>query len=609
MKGPLSRPAALWSQVRRVRLGAACRLLALVLVAQLALALQAADITPARSATEALAAAGKTARVQSGQKFFSEVRYAGSDSCKACHESQYQSWRASWHSKMEQWPSATTVVGDFENRRIQFRNLRVQTADGKEATINPAALAFRQGERFYFTLIDQDNPANSQTWQVAKTLGGKWDQGYEVRLNQDNHLPAPLRWSVTQKDWIVGGFNPQDWFVADGTPDGRPLKPEELPRNRVAEAKCNGCHTTGFGFAKGGDGVWKAHMQGQGEIAVACEACHGPGAKHVDEAHAARRSGVRLLAGKTSIVNPLTDLGPEQATQVCGRCHGRGSHKESTDLAFPTCFLPGDTDLLSRFRLWSYSGTSNKAESAYFWPNDWASRNRQQYQDFRKSGHYSKAGMSCLTCHAFHGKTDGPQLRSKAEGLCEECHREGGHAMRPNAEMYAGSDMDQVGVACVDCHMARIGSRSRATSKSGHQWDTTSHVFAVASPMLEKTLGVRSGCTSCHFDNKKEISAADVLPSGHSVQQELIDNTHRRSDEVRAGVAEVLGLLAKADVREPGVAALVNEARVNLAFIVRDNSKGAHNIGLTRQLLRHSKALAERAVSPPTKTSHGSRSP
>jgi predicted CXXCH cytochrome family protein len=550
---------------------------------------------PERTPSEALAVAGKNARVESGKKFFGDTRYVGSGGCKDCHEEQYRSWQTTWHSKMERWPAADTVLGDFEDRRMQLKNLRVRGRDGQEALISPAVRAFRQGGKFYFTLHDQDNPANDQTWEVAKVLGGKWDQGYEVRLGPDNYYPAPIRWSVLQKDWIIGGFNPQDWYIADGTPDGRPYTPAELPRGRVAEAKCNGCHTTGYSYAKDASGTWKAHLKGQGEIAIACEACHGPGARHVEEARGAQAAGTRLQAGRTAIVNPLTDLNAEQASQVCGQCHARGTHKDTPELAFPTGFLPGDTDLKTNFRPWSFSGTNVKAESDYFWRNDWASRNRQQYQDFTKSGHANKAGMSCITCHAFHGRTEGAQLRSKPEALCVDCHRADGVAMRPNAEMYAGSDMHDNGVTCIDCHMARIGSRSRATSKSGHQWDTSSHVFAVATPLMEQTLGVRSACTSCHVDDKKPVSAPHA-PDGRSVQQEMIDDLRSRAEEVRSGVAEVNALLAKADLRKPTAAALAHEARAKLAFVVTDNSKGAHNISRTRKLLREASSAARRAL-------------
>lgn len=540
------------------------------------------------SAAEAFSAAGRHARVASGQAFFGDGRYAGSDSCQACHEPQYRSWRASWHSKMERWPGPDTVVGDFDDRRIQFRKLRVRSADDREAQIDPTARTFRQDGRYLFTLFDRDDPRNDQTWEVAKVIGGKWDQGYEIRLGSDNYLPAPIRWSVDQQDWIVGGFNPQDWFVADGTPDGRPRRPDELPRHRVAEAKCNGCHTTGYRYAKGAEGVWKAQAHGRGEIAVACESCHGPGARHVDEAQTAKASGRTLKAGHTAIVNPLTDLGAEQATQVCGQCHGRGSHKEQADLAFPTNFLPGDTDLTHRFRLWSFSGTGNAAESAYFWPNDWAARNRQQYQDFTKSTHYTKAGLSCVTCHAFHGKTEPAQLREAPAQICIGCHRQDGHAARPQAEMFAHSTKDAAGVDCIDCHMPRIASRSRATAKDGHQWDTTSHVFIVPTPQWAQTIGIRDACTSCHVHAPRPGEEAAAV-------DRMAEDLRRRVDEVRNGIADTAARLARVRSEHPEARRLVREARARLDFIVLDNSKGAHNMGMTRQLLRESQALAAQA--------------
>lgn len=554
-----------------------------------ALAVFAADRAPLKPA-EALALAGKTGRVESGQKFFGDGKYAGSESCKSCHEKQHDEWAQSWHAKMERWPSPAIIVGDFDNRMVQFKNLRIRNKDGKEEVINPTALAFRKGDRFFFTLIDQDNAANNQTWEIGKVLGGNWDQGYEVKFGEDNFIPAPLRWSVGQKDWIVGGFNPQDWFSADGTPDGRPFKPEEMPMNRVAEAKCNGCHTTGLHAVKNDKGLWKSQPHGKGEIGIACESCHGPGARHVAESDAPKAPG----AGKTSIINPLTDLNAEQATQLCAQCHVRGTHKDITELSFPTGNLPGDTELTTRYRLWSFSGTNNKAESAYFWRNDWASRNRQQYQDFTKSGHYGKAGMSCITCHGFHGHTEPRQLRQKPAELCADCHRADGRAKQPNAEMFMGSDMQAAGVTCVDCHMAKIGSRSRATNKSGHQWDATSHVFAAATPALEKSQGVRTACVTCHGGEGKRLPSGTRAPA--LTTGELDARVAKLANELRTGLDEVQTLLARSDPAKQGVAALTSAARVKLDFILMDNSRGLHNPQRARKLLKEAKTLAEQAL-------------
>src|SRR5262249_15817120 len=104
------------------------------------------------------------------------------------------------------------------------------------------------------------------------------------------------------------------------------------PTTRFAEAKCSGCHTTGFEFYEDpAANHWKA--RGNGELGISCE-----------------------------------------------RCHGRNTNKTSSDLAFLQGFRPGDVDMTTRVRFWDYSATANQDENKYFYRNDWAKRNRQQWQ-------------------------------------------------------------------------------------------------------------------------------------------------------------------------------------------------------------------------------------
>lgn len=329
-------------------------------------------------------------------------------------------------------------------------------------------------------------------------------------------------------------------------------------------------------------------------MGIACEACHGPGSRHVDEANAAKAAGTKLAAGASTIVNPRNDLNAEQASQVCAQCHGRGTNKDQPDLAFQTGFLPGDTDIASRLRFWSYSGTSDKKEMAHFWGNDWAAKNRQQWQDFTKSAHYTKAGMNCTTCHTFHGKAESAQLRQPATAMCAECHSAGGRAKQPNAEMYADSPMQKQGVACVDCHMAKIGNRTGKTAKAGPQWDTSAHTFAVATPMLEKTLGVRSACTQCHGGTGKLMASGAQAPAMDNAT--LLAILAQRQQETRDGIDAVQKTLATVKSRKAEAATLVDQAHAKLAFILLDGSMGAHNQERAATLIAEARKLAERAA-------------
>jgi len=530
-------------------------------------------------------------RVASGQKFFGDAKFVGSETCKSCHATQYDEWRETWHAKMERLPSADVIVGDFKNRTVNWKDIRIRDKDGKETRISPSGITSRKGDKFYFTLIDKDNPENNQVYEVAKVLGGKWDQGYEVKIG-DNHIPAPIRWSVAAKDFLIDGFRVDEWFIADGTPDGRPRRPEELPLTRVAEAKCNGCHTTGFETVKDKTtNVWK--NTGNGELGIACEKCHGPGSRHVQEANDAKAQDVALKPEATTIVHPLKDLTPLQQTELCGQCHGRNTNKTVTDLSFPLGFLPGDVDMTSRSRFWSYSGTNNPDEYRYFWPNDWARRNRQQWQDFTKSMHFAK-DVSCLTCHTFHGKWEGAQLRQKPEEMCVGCHSSTGYAKRGNTELFAGSPMAKAGVQCVDCHMAKIGTRSTATSKGGRQWDTSSHVFRVATPQMAKAQGIRSSCASCHEGQGRKVPSGVQAPAFDANTLDIILN--QRQATIRAEIDEVEKLLARANVRDPRVKKLADEAHGKLNVVLLDGSLSFHNHEKAMAYVTEARKLAEKAA-------------
>ncbi len=542
----------------------------------------------------------RVARVESGQEFFKNATYAGSQACAGCHKKEVEESKKTWHAKMEQWATPETVVGDFSDQIITYPDVEATDARGKKHKITYQVKTHRKGDEFFVTVLDQDNPANNQTYKMAKTLGGKWDQGYEIKVG-DNYYPAMLRYSVKNQGWLVKSFSPEYWVIADGTADGRPRRPEELPKERVAEAKCQGCHTTGFEYYKDEKaGLWKsrAGAGGQAELGVTCEQCHGPASKHVQEAQVARAAGKPLEPNKRHIVHMLKDLDFNQQTQVCGQCHGRGTNKKTSELAFPLGFRPGDRDLTDRLRFWSYSGTSNPAEYRYFYPNDWAKRNRQQWQDYTKSKHFNKAEMSCLDCHTFHGKWEDSQLRMRPQQLCSSCHTAAGKAKRPNAEMYAGSPMQEAGVTCINCHMARIAFRTTQTAKTDRlTGDGSSHTFMTATPHLKKSSQLRSACESCHTKGVEMLDEVNPeVPQAPYTNDELIDKTEETKAKVRAAMNAIHDVLSGWKPQSVKARALVDQANAKVSFVVLDGSQGLHNPKKALAILDEALQLAKEAA-------------
>jgi hypothetical protein len=100
----------------------------------------------------------------------------------------------------------------------------------------------------------------------------------------------------------------------DLTPGHRAASPSDLdgaigtPLMAVETRLCFGCHTT----ASSAGGKFDPEHLIPG---ITCEACHGPGAKHV----AAMKAG-RIADGLSHILNPAK-LSPVDSVDFCGACH------------------------------------------------------------------------------------------------------------------------------------------------------------------------------------------------------------------------------------------------------------------------------------------------
>ena len=421
-----------------------------------------------------------------------DANYRGSQECFSCHQDEHASWKQSWHASMHRVIEPGIVIADFSGTEITYKNVELDATGKKKVLISPAIRLSREGDSFRFTLLDRDNPANNQTYSIAYVLGGNWNQQFVAQVGTASY-PTPMRWIVEDRQWTAKPYD-SSWWIADGTPDGRPKRPEEMSRTKTSDATCDGCHTTGFTLAKDTEsGTWVSRKV---ESGIGCEACHGPGSLHV------------ATKQKNDIINPA-QLSAEQQNQLCGRCHARMTHKSVQDLTFPLDFRPGEIDLAQQVTFWSYS--SNRMN---FWPNGFSSKNRQQYHDIQLSSH-AKAGVTCITCHDTHSAKRGDaQVRGSKIALCTECHKE-------STEFYAGSAMERAGVSCADCHMAKTASRSDATRKSREHWDVSSHTFSVILPQAADKKKLKSSCDACHTGTARVKKGTSIMRSQVQVKKKI----------------------------------------------------------------------------------------
>ena len=360
--------------------------------------------------------------------------YVGSKTCRKCHPKIYLGWRSTLHPYKFQEARPEAVVGDFEeNNTLQVENQTIRMS--------------RKGDQFFITTLGPDG--KEHTYKVKYLIGEFWKQLYVTEFpNGELHI-LPAMWIVAERKWAYTKYWP----------------------DTVYQISCAGCHNTGVKVEY--DAKKKTYRVSWKENGVGCEACHGPGQKHVE---AASRGGDVA----NSIVNPARIPDARLAAMVCGSCHIRGQAKEGP-FAYPVNYRPGG-HLDFTFR-----------EKPKLHPDDSSRANRQQYIDWKKSGH-AKAGVICWDCHATHHKGRANRYQTKLPGnaLCRSCHQvesKGVHGIHSVNN-------------CIGCHMPPTGKRAV-------KGDVHSHRFSVISP--EITLRVKSqpnSCNLCHYhrhDDPKEL--------------------------------------------------------------------------------------------------------
>jgi hypothetical protein len=137
-------------------------------------------------------------------------------------------------------------------------------------------------------------------------------------------------------------------------------------------------------------------------------------------------------------------------------------------------------------------------------------RHHEQYQELLQSPHKN---LGCVTCHDPH-ETSGLSIKTE----CATCHPS-------QATEFAGSDMDQAGVTCTDCHMPEA-SKS-AVKRGPYEGDVMTHLFRIntdakASQFTDDGkfangyLTLKFSCLPCHADRDADW-AAQYAPQAHEI--------------------------------------------------------------------------------------------
>jgi len=408
--------------------------------------------------------------------------YVSSDACKACHPREYVTWHSSFHRTMTQRPSAATVRGLFDVSLTRY---------GETVALS------QSGDQFW---VDMPAP----DWWHQATDNGRIRRPVALMTGSHNYQ---VYWLSTGNSTMLAQL-PYVYLIAE-----QMWVPRQsvfmLPPNRriVTEygrwnTTCIQCHTTNPRPRVSPQDPDNIAFSEVTEFGIACEACHGPGASHVERMRSPllRYAAHLGLPATIGMVNP-SKLPAERSIEVCGQCH---SVHDTEPIPFSALaeegrrYHPGDR---LRDTMPMLSEEQMHRDPGHFWPDGMYRVTGREYHGIKASPCFASGKFTCLTCHEPHKQeSDSRSLEQWRIQLmrdfnapnepCLGCHQQFREAAQLKVHTHHGED--STGSACINCHMPN--------TVYGLGKATRSHQISSPSLRAELDTGRPNACNLCHVD-------------------------------------------------------------------------------------------------------------
>ena len=393
----------------------------------------------------------------------SVANFAGSKKCMDCHKAEYDKWQNSLHDRAMEVADDTTVLGDFNNAVVQFHGV--------------TSRFYRKDNKFF--VYTQGPDGKMGEFEITHTFGWYPLQQYLVPFPRGRLQCLPIAWDVTEKKWYHlyprAPIDPKDWLYWTNA-------------GQNWNGMCAECHSTNL--KKSYDIESDSYQTTWSEIDVSCEACHGPGSRHVEWAELPDMA--RPQTDNYELVVKTKKIDSREQVELCAPCHSRRAilgdytHAESDllDSMLPSLLTPE-----------LYFADGQILEEVYV------------YGSFTQSKMYSR-NVRCSDCHDVHS------IKKVKEGnaLCLQCHR--GSIYDTKAHHFHKSKGEKgepiksaggkvvfdvgTGAECVQCHMPE-----RPYMVIDYRAD---HSFRIPRPDLSIKLGTPNACNRCHLDKTNQWS-------------------------------------------------------------------------------------------------------
>lgn len=371
------------------------------------------------------------------------AQWAGSTSCRPCHQPFYEKWATSHHGLAMQ-PFTTILAADRlkpldKPIRVRDRDYRVEFAG--------------DGGR-----VMEAGPEGEKSYRIEHVLGGKNVYYFLTSLERGRLQVLPVAFDVHRQEWLdtTGSAARGAMHIEEEVLDWRA---PQLTFN----TSCHGCHVSQF--SSNYDARTDTYHSTWAEPGISCETCHGAGAEHVrlfrDLPEGKKPDDIKIISTMSFSV--------EQINAMCAPCHAKS-------MPLTDSFRPGERF----FDNYDLSGP----EDSDFYPDGRDLGENYTYTSWRMSPCVKAGGLSCMHCHTSGGRY---RFKDDPNQACLPCHA----SRVENATAHTHHPPNSAGNHCVSCHMPTTEfARMRRSDHS------------MRPPMPAATLAFQSpnACNLCHVD-------------------------------------------------------------------------------------------------------------
>lgn len=366
--------------------------------------------------------------------------FLGDKVCAECHKQEVDNWKGSHHDKAMQIANDSTILGDFKNKKFTSQGITSH---------------FYKKDDAYF--VNTEGPEGDYVdYKILYTFGITPLQQYIVKFPNGHYQCLRTAWDTKKNKWF------------DLYPDFKVVHSEWLHWSRGGlnwNNMCSDCHSTNV--RKNYDQETHSYNTKYAIINVNCEACHGAGKNHVEQA---KRLGEDYKSSNNFWMTSKTS--PKELVDQCARCHMR-REQISGQFNFEGSMLD---------HYWPQLIATNT-----YYPDGQILDEDYVYGSFVQSKMYSN-NVTCTNCHDPHSL----KLKFEGNNLCTQCHVPSTY----NTPSHHFHSENSEGAQCINCHMD-----GKIYMGNDYRRD---HSFRIPRPDLSIKFNTPNACIRCHTDKDNE---------------------------------------------------------------------------------------------------------